>query len=89
MDEVKATHNGLDSRRDFQFECTLRLTIYPSLAAGSMMSVLHIWVLLMPMLGMTRTFARSLANSPEEVVASKRRGELKLPTSTILLRLSE
>ena len=50
MDGVEATHNGLDSRRDFQFECTLRLTIYPSLAAGSMMSmsVLHIWVLLMP-----------------------------------------
>ena len=27
MDEEMATHNGLDSRRDFQFECTLRLTI--------------------------------------------------------------
>ena len=65
----------------------LRLTIYPSLAAGSMMSVLHIWDLLMPMLGMTRTFARSLANSPEEVAASSWRGELKLQTSTILLRL--
>ena len=25
MDGVKATHNGLDSRRDFQFQCTTAL----------------------------------------------------------------